>query len=126
MAAWVVDMLLVLAIDVCGGSDAEAALAMLLIGAKGEGVVPCIGETCCTCAEDDDLLLGVVDVTSDGPLASTGDVCEGCGADSAALETQLIGHGRFSGIDNLQEQTSVASVMDRMFELQGILEFDPR
>ena len=80
VAAWVVDMLLVLAVDVCGGSDAEAALAMLLIGAKGEDIVLRIGETRCTCAEDDNPLLGVVDVTSDGPLASTGDVCEGCGA----------------------------------------------
>ena len=71
VAAWVVDVLLVLAIDVCGGSDAEAALAMLLIGAKGEGVVLHVGETRCTCAEDNDPLLGVVDVMSDGPLEAT-------------------------------------------------------
>jgi len=86
--AWVVDVLLVSAVDVCRGClDAEAALALLLIVVVNvEGVVPRDGETRCTCAEDDPLL-GVVDDTSIGPLASAGDVCEGCEADSTALET---------------------------------------
>ena len=64
-AAWVVEILVVSTVDVCRGCGAEVALATLLIvAANVEGVVPC-----CTCAEDIPLL-GIVDSTSNGPLAS--------------------------------------------------------
>ena len=118
-AAWVVEILVVSTVDVCGGCGAEVALATLpIVGANVEGVV-----LRCTCAEDDPLL-GVVDGTSDGPLASVEDVCEGCEADSAALETQLLGHGWFAGVNNLQVKTSVAFVKERLSKVQRILEFD--
>ena len=62
---------------------------------------------------------------SDGPLASVEDVCGGCEADSAVLEMQLLGHGWFAGVDNLQVKRSVAFVKECLSKVQRILEFDP-